>query len=48
MKSVEDMSVKELECEMKFVESRISCNPCAPDYLRVLKEAYDKLKDESK
>lgn len=39
MKSVEDMSVKELECEIKFVESRLDTNPCAPDYLRVLKKA---------
>ncbi len=37
------MSVKELECEIRFVESRISSNPCAPDYLRVLKNAYAKI-----
>jgi len=40
MKSIEDMSVKELEREIKFVESKLDTNPCAPDYLRVLKNAY--------
>ena len=40
MKSIEDMSVKELEREIKFVESKLDTNPCAPDYLRVLKNSY--------
>ena len=43
MKSVEDMSVEELECEIKFVESRLDTNPCAPDYLGVLKKYLSKL-----
>jgi len=41
MKWYENMSIEELEYEIKFVESRISCNPAAPDYLRLLKRHYE-------
>ena len=42
MKSVEQMTVNELNCEIRFVSSKLKTNPSGPQYLKSLQEELEK------
>ena len=44
MKSVEQMTVNELNSEIKYVSSKLKTNPAGPQYLKCLQDELEKRK----